>query len=111
MLKHLRFDIFKPYEKKLPVRLINPTNERRLVQGHETTPLRVKWDIKDVSSESDNRTKCLELYCSQLPNTAEDPPCRRDRCTLNLSRFKRPPVGVVWKLEEEGASSGVVLVI
>ncbi|GFV38589.1 hypothetical protein TNCV_132281 [Trichonephila clavipes] len=32
------------------VRLINTTNEWRLVQGHET-PLRVKGDIEDVSSE------------------------------------------------------------
>ncbi|GFV34397.1 hypothetical protein TNCV_1776861 [Trichonephila clavipes] len=32
----------------LPVRLINTTNERRLVQGHETTPLRVKEDIENV---------------------------------------------------------------
>ncbi|GFY23943.1 hypothetical protein TNCV_4896241 [Trichonephila clavipes] len=35
----------------LPVRLINTTNERRLVQGHETTPLRVKGDIEVVSSK------------------------------------------------------------
>ncbi|GFU00237.1 hypothetical protein TNCV_802001 [Trichonephila clavipes] len=34
MLKHLRFDIFKLLETKLPVRLINTTNEWRLVQGH-----------------------------------------------------------------------------
>ncbi|GFU46035.1 hypothetical protein TNCV_4692221 [Trichonephila clavipes] len=35
------------------VTLIKTTNERRLVQGHET-PLRVKRDIEDVSSELDN---------------------------------------------------------
>ncbi|GFV47959.1 hypothetical protein TNCV_1994431 [Trichonephila clavipes] len=40
-------------ETKLPVRLINTTNEQILVQGHET-PLRVKGDIEDVSSELDN---------------------------------------------------------
>ncbi|GFT33876.1 hypothetical protein TNCV_4383661 [Trichonephila clavipes] len=34
MLKHLRFDIFELQEAKLLVRLINTTNERRLVQGH-----------------------------------------------------------------------------
>ncbi|GFT07248.1 hypothetical protein TNCV_1416851 [Trichonephila clavipes] len=27
------------------------------------------------------------------------------RCTLNLSRLKRSPIGVVWKLGEEGSSS------
>ncbi|GFU42847.1 hypothetical protein TNCV_3140231 [Trichonephila clavipes] len=37
----------------LPVWLINTTNEKRLVQGHET-PLRVKRDIEEVSSELDN---------------------------------------------------------
>ncbi|GFU88208.1 uncharacterized protein TNCV_846011 [Trichonephila clavipes] len=54
MFKHLRFDIFELLETKLPVRPINTTNERRLVQGHETTSLRVKGDIEDVSSELDN---------------------------------------------------------
>ncbi|GFW73173.1 hypothetical protein TNCV_483991 [Trichonephila clavipes] len=39
------------------------------------------------------------------PSTAEDPPCRRGRCALNLLRLKRPSFGMVWKLEE-----GVVLV-
>ncbi|GFU86163.1 hypothetical protein TNCV_368211 [Trichonephila clavipes] len=53
VLKHLRFDIFELQETRLAVRLINTTNERRLVQGHET-PLRVKEDIEDVSSELDN---------------------------------------------------------
>ncbi|GFV72626.1 hypothetical protein TNCV_2602331 [Trichonephila clavipes] len=38
--------------------------------------------------------------------TAEDPICRGGRCTLNMSRFKRPPLGVVWKLGE-GMSSQV----
>ncbi|GFU24536.1 hypothetical protein TNCV_2264891 [Trichonephila clavipes] len=47
MLKHLRFDIFELQETKLPLRLINTTNKLRLVQGHETTQLRVKgWDEK-----------------------------------------------------------------
>ncbi|GFV39884.1 transposable element Tcb2 transposase [Trichonephila clavipes] len=32
MLKHLRFDIFELQETNLPVRLINTTNERRLVK-------------------------------------------------------------------------------
>ncbi|GFU66953.1 hypothetical protein TNCV_4296051 [Trichonephila clavipes] len=29
------------------------------------------------------------------PSSAEDPPCRGGRCTLNLSRLKHPPAGVV----------------
>ncbi|GFU15777.1 transposable element Tcb2 transposase [Trichonephila clavipes] len=36
------------------VRLINTTNKRRLAQGHETTTLRVKEDIGDVSRELDD---------------------------------------------------------
>ncbi|GFS95159.1 hypothetical protein TNCV_2705051 [Trichonephila clavipes] len=40
----------------------------------------------------------------------EDPLCRDGRCTVNLSRLIRPPVGVVWKLGERGVGSGVVLV-
>ncbi|GFV36091.1 hypothetical protein TNCV_346071 [Trichonephila clavipes] len=46
-------DLRQLQETKLPVRLINTTNERRLVQGHET-PRKVKGDIEDVSSELDN---------------------------------------------------------
>ncbi|GFV69988.1 hypothetical protein TNCV_463271 [Trichonephila clavipes] len=34
------------------------------------------------------------------PSTTEDWPCRGNRCTLNMSRLKRPLVGVVLKLEE-----------
>ncbi|GFX83808.1 hypothetical protein TNCV_350721 [Trichonephila clavipes] len=40
---------------------------------------------------------------------AEDPPCR-EQYTKNLSKVKRHSVGVVKKLGEWGASSGVVLV-
>ncbi|GFV42243.1 uncharacterized protein TNCV_3164741 [Trichonephila clavipes] len=50
MLKHLGFNIFELRETTLPVRLINTTNERRLVHGHETTPLWMKGDIEDVYS-------------------------------------------------------------
>ncbi|GFU55666.1 hypothetical protein TNCV_1649761 [Trichonephila clavipes] len=71
MLKHLRFDIFELQETMLPERLINTANERRLVQGHETTPLRVKevskmfpvnWTmgVKGYTSWM----KCPEFYCS-----------------------------------------------
>ncbi|GFT72589.1 transposable element Tcb1 transposase [Trichonephila clavipes] len=35
------------------------------------------------------------------PRSAEDPSCRGGRCTLNMSRHKRPPVGVMWKLRED----------
>ncbi|GFV36118.1 hypothetical protein TNCV_4964661 [Trichonephila clavipes] len=34
------------------------------------------------------------------PCTAEDPPCRGKRCTLNTSRLKPPPVDAVWKSGE-----------
>ncbi|GFY18712.1 uncharacterized protein TNCV_2399341 [Trichonephila clavipes] len=53
MLKNLRFDIFELQETKLPVRLINSTNERRVVQRHEA-PLRVEGNIEDVSRELNN---------------------------------------------------------
>ncbi|GFV02580.1 hypothetical protein TNCV_5017481 [Trichonephila clavipes] len=39
----LRFDSFEVQEAKLAERLINTTNGRRLVQGHETNPLRVNY--------------------------------------------------------------------
>ncbi|GFS77264.1 hypothetical protein TNCV_3758501 [Trichonephila clavipes] len=51
---------------KLPVRLINTTNERGLVQGH-VTPLRVKGDIEDVSSELNNGVKgCTWMKCPEF---------------------------------------------
>ncbi|GFT03702.1 hypothetical protein TNCV_278641 [Trichonephila clavipes] len=34
------------------------------------------------------------------PSTAEDPPCRAGRCSLNMSRLKRLPIGLVWNLGE-----------
>ncbi|GFT81586.1 transposable element Tc3 transposase [Trichonephila clavipes] len=40
---------------RLAVGLIHTINEWRLVQGHETTPLRQKGDIEDVLRELDNR--------------------------------------------------------
>ncbi|GFU66967.1 hypothetical protein TNCV_4296191 [Trichonephila clavipes] len=46
---------------ELPVRLINPTNKRRLVQGHGTTPISVKGDIEDVSSELYNESLRLHF--------------------------------------------------
>ncbi|GFY33206.1 hypothetical protein TNCV_1240571 [Trichonephila clavipes] len=30
-----------------------------------------------------------------MPGIAEGPPCREDRCTLNLSGLKRPPISVM----------------
>ncbi|GFT39792.1 hypothetical protein TNCV_4869501 [Trichonephila clavipes] len=117
MLKYLRFDIFELQETKLPVRLINTTNERKLVQ-HEINLLRLKGDIEDVSSELDNRsiivfrTKFISLYfvvgrggvvvkvrahgrramSSRLVALKNHQVDRR--CTLNLSKVKRPLVGV-----------------
>ncbi|GFX66051.1 hypothetical protein TNCV_4101911 [Trichonephila clavipes] len=51
MLKHLRFDIFELQEAKLPVRLINTTNELMLVQEIREDSTQ---DIEDISSELDN---------------------------------------------------------
>ncbi|GFW84212.1 hypothetical protein TNCV_4878751 [Trichonephila clavipes] len=53
----------------------------------------------------------LWLVCHKFePSTTKDPPCRGSQFTLNMLRLKRAPVGVVWKLEEGGSSSGVILV-
>ncbi|GFX51015.1 hypothetical protein TNCV_2733661 [Trichonephila clavipes] len=71
-LKLLRFDIFELQETKLLVRRINTTNIWRLVQRRDTTPLRVKGNIEDVSSELDSGDKgCASwfkrrgFYCSR----------------------------------------------
>ncbi|GFT97118.1 hypothetical protein TNCV_3857871 [Trichonephila clavipes] len=66
-----KHDIFELQETILRVRLINTTNDGDFVQRHET-PLRVKGDIEDVSSELDNEgyrlhilVKGPELCCSR----------------------------------------------
>ncbi|GFY02863.1 hypothetical protein TNCV_3507431 [Trichonephila clavipes] len=42
------------------------------------------------------------LACREYePCTAEEQSWRRSRCRLNMSKLKRPPVGVVYKLGEE----------
>ncbi|GFX25432.1 uncharacterized protein TNCV_1424161 [Trichonephila clavipes] len=61
---------FSSFKKRLPVRLINTTNERRLVQRHET-PLRVKGEIEDDYSELDNGAPakvCVKYGLSELFN-------------------------------------------
>ncbi|GFS76645.1 HTH_Tnp_Tc3_2 domain-containing protein [Trichonephila clavipes] len=46
---------FKPIETKLPVQLINATNEHySMTRGHVASPLRIQGDIEDISSELDN---------------------------------------------------------
>ncbi|GFW13129.1 hypothetical protein TNCV_3330611 [Trichonephila clavipes] len=50
-------------------------------------------------------TDSWPAYREFEPSTAEDPPCIGGRCTLNVSRLKRPPVGVVRKLGEGNANS------
>ncbi|GFU57557.1 hypothetical protein TNCV_3637191 [Trichonephila clavipes] len=44
-------------------------------------------DVKVMNSWS----ACHEFE----PSTAEDPPCRGCRCTLNIARLNCPPVGEV----------------
>ncbi|GFW27657.1 hypothetical protein TNCV_765391 [Trichonephila clavipes] len=43
------------------------------------------------------------------PRVAVDWSCRGHQSMLNLSRFKRPPIGVMWKLREGSAGLGVVV--
>ncbi|GFW04167.1 uncharacterized protein TNCV_2669321 [Trichonephila clavipes] len=59
--------------------------------------------IKDLLKKwEDVRAMVLEWHSYQADvSSTEDPPCRGGRCMLNMSRLKRPPVGVVWKLGEE----------
>ncbi|GFU67938.1 hypothetical protein TNCV_1364821 [Trichonephila clavipes] len=44
----------------------------------------------------DLRQACHELQ----PSTSEDPPCRRYRCTLNMTSLKHPPGGVMLKIRD-----------
>ncbi|GFX73206.1 hypothetical protein TNCV_1245291 [Trichonephila clavipes] len=53
----------------LPIRLINTTNKRRLVQGYETTSLKMNGKIEDVSNELDiipRLTRTPELHDFQI---------------------------------------------
>ncbi|GFV72958.1 hypothetical protein TNCV_1329661 [Trichonephila clavipes] len=58
-------------------------------RGHNSLAVKVK----------DSCPACPEFR----PGTVEDPPCRTGRCTLNMSRLERPPVGLVWN-QGEGVS-------
>ncbi|GFW12548.1 hypothetical protein TNCV_818001 [Trichonephila clavipes] len=75
---------------------------------YQSSDLHLSISIIDVQAESrfinEENTDPL-LTCPRMMLL-----CRGGRCPLNMSRLKRPPVGVVWKLREGGASSGVVLV-
>ncbi|GFX04127.1 hypothetical protein TNCV_3972761 [Trichonephila clavipes] len=113
MVKHLRFDILERQYTKLPARMINTTNERRLVQEHETPP-RAKGDFEDVSSEVDNgdrengiivekvkekpKAECEKetRTAFQASITAEVSACSEDgRFGCALIR----PKGVLWDLD------------
>ncbi|GFY05852.1 hypothetical protein TNCV_4405191 [Trichonephila clavipes] len=134
MLKHLRFQIFEIQGAKLPVRLVNTTIEQRLVQGHETTPLRVKVDIEGISSELDSWGKGLlflwmkrpEFYCSCVQPIGsankecstglfamkeDDDKCLDAKTNLFLKKFESPEVrGETWtdleRPEERGGDFG-----
>ncbi|GFW71039.1 hypothetical protein TNCV_191301 [Trichonephila clavipes] len=99
MLKHFRFDIFEVQKTKLPVRLINTTNEWRLVQEHETTPLRGREEIpKDIREERpEERGGDLRAETSKdqirdpkeiFPDQRKDDE-RRWRWRMNSSHFFR----------------------
>ncbi|GFY33219.1 hypothetical protein TNCV_1240701 [Trichonephila clavipes] len=53
-----------------------------------------------VVKTKDSWLACHDFECS----IAENPLCRGIRCELNVSKLKRHPVGVVWKLGERGAA-------
>ncbi|GFX97957.1 hypothetical protein TNCV_4906081 [Trichonephila clavipes] len=64
--RRIRRHVFEPQERKSPVRLIKTTNEHgSKTRRHETTPQRLKGDVKDVSIELDNefRRSVLTYAC------------------------------------------------
>ncbi|GFS83540.1 hypothetical protein TNCV_66811 [Trichonephila clavipes] len=85
MLKHLRFDIFEQQEMKLPVRLINITNERRQVQGHET-PLRMKGETEKVSTKGS-----AAFHSRREPISEESPTSFPEYTAMNYSGFEPEP--------------------
>ncbi|GFY35193.1 uncharacterized protein TNCV_5045671 [Trichonephila clavipes] len=108
---------------KLPVRLINATNEQRLNQGPETTPLRMKGDLEDVSRGYRSFALPSAVWGCGSPvgkvsdygrhGMSSSPvplKTRRvgQRCTLNLSRAETSSRGCGVVVRRGGASSGVV---
>ncbi|GFV36733.1 hypothetical protein TNCV_1034091 [Trichonephila clavipes] len=60
---------------------------------------------------TDSWPACPE-FKPDTTGTAEVPLCRGEQWTLNMSRLKHPPVGMVWKLERgRGTRSDSVFVI
>ncbi|GFU68063.1 transposable element Tc1 transposase [Trichonephila clavipes] len=60
--------------------------------------------VQSMTSGQVNKESRL-AYHEYEPSTAEDLPFRGGRCTFHMSTPKPPPVGAVWNLGEEGAST------
>ncbi|GFX43249.1 hypothetical protein TNCV_2389571 [Trichonephila clavipes] len=56
-------------------------------------------EISDILTSGVKFPHILRLQFE--PSIVEDSPCRGDRCTLNLSRLKCPPVDMMRKLGRE----------
>ncbi|GFU51687.1 disks large homolog 1 [Trichonephila clavipes] len=89
---------------------LNIPAEYPLESPPDDQPLPRAATIEDFTNNDKLLTDLRPVYHEFEPNTADDPLCRGDQCFLNILRLKCPPAGVVWKLEEWSASSGVILV-
>ncbi|GFX82240.1 hypothetical protein TNCV_33481 [Trichonephila clavipes] len=103
-----RFSLKTDYR---PVQVWSRPGTVKFPQHHEKGPLQ-EWMLLTEQSKLASplpdyprgrsslvvKIKDQWLACYEFePSTSKDPSCRGGRCTLNLSRFKLPPIDLVWK--------------
>ncbi|GFW63861.1 hypothetical protein TNCV_3744651 [Trichonephila clavipes] len=105
MLKRLRLDIFELLETKLPVRLINTTNEWKLVKGHGDFDFLLYTLCFDNIAYHAGWVTWLVYCCPSAPKVAamsvdfHDAENRQWPCRMIMWRVKDPyNVYVAWVL-------------
>ncbi|GFY14555.1 hypothetical protein TNCV_4827591 [Trichonephila clavipes] len=73
-----------------------PYSGSERAKGHRALPMKIRSYGSLVFKVTDSWLTCHKLE----PGTTEDSSCKGGQCMLNVSRLKRPSVGVVWKLGE-----------
>ncbi|GFU77515.1 hypothetical protein TNCV_3498881 [Trichonephila clavipes] len=76
-------------------------------------PIRARAYCAHLNIHDHSALRCMSRCTDQVDSLKRDSQCLSPQIilrTLNLSKLKHPPVGVVWKLGVEVASSGVDLV-
>ncbi|GFU99353.1 hypothetical protein TNCV_1900981 [Trichonephila clavipes] len=98
-------DEWESISGKSPIYL--PEDTSMPYSGFETEPTRLRAECHSHHTGWDGAMDWWPT-CEEIePSIAEDPLYRGDRCMLNISRFKHPPVGA--EVRRGSTSSGVIV--